>query len=137
MTAVIIAIPGVPGLHCVALGFQLPAQAAPLLAIESGAAEFGLPLETRNSMVPPTTVVPLAFLPVALKFCVPPTSREMLLAGLNETLCTALFPGLALFLPRQPVSMATNAIMIVIRKPELQRCMNPPRVRSAKREHIL
>jgi hypothetical protein len=107
-----------------------------LLATESGAAEFGFPLETRNSMVPPTTVVPLAFLPVALKFCVPPTSREMLLAGLNVTLCTALFPGLALFLPRQLVSMATNAIMNVIRRPELQRCMNPPRA-VHKREHNL
>src|SRR5208337_4797455 len=86
-------------------------------------------------MSTPRTAPPVAFLPEALKTSVPPTSRERLPPGVSVTLSTPPLPGLLLLLPRQPVRAATQAMANVRRKPETQRCMNPPRGRFAGREH--
>src|ERR1700686_2961257 len=80
-------------------------------------------------MLTPSTGVPLASVALALNIWVPPTSMEKLELGLSVTVFTAPPLGLGLLLPRQPVRATTKVTIKVRRKPEPQRCMNPPRVR--------
>jgi hypothetical protein len=54
---------------------------------------------------------------------------EKLELGLRVTVFTAPPLGLGLLLPRQPVRAMTKVMTKIRRKPEPQRCMNPPRVR--------
>src|ERR1700691_404736 len=129
MTAITMAIPGVPGLHMETVTSQVPAQAFPLLAMESGAARFRFPLWTTYWMWTPRTLPPAAFLPDAVNARVVPTSMEAVGLGLNVTLDTPSLPRLEVLLPRQPVRATTNPIAKVRRKPGPQRCMNPPRAR--------
>src|SRR6266404_5819495 len=54
---------------------------------------------------------------------------EKLKPGFSVTVFTAPPLGLGLLLPRQPVRATTKVTTMVRRKPEPQRCMNPPRAR--------
>ena len=54
---------------------------------------------------------------------------QALLAGVSDTLDTARLPEGLLLVPRQPVRALTKVRVRIKRKPELQRCMNPPRAR--------
>src|SRR5277367_724634 len=62
---------------------------------------------------------------------------EIVLPGLKETDRTPALPVLLLLLPRQPAKDTAKATLKVRRKPEQQRCMNPPRVRFAGASIIL
>jgi hypothetical protein len=68
---------------------------------------------------------PPAFLAVALKTWVLPTSMEKDELGLKVMLDTPPAAGLLLLLPRQPGRKMTSATANVRRRPGPQRCMNP------------
>jgi hypothetical protein len=125
--AVTIAMPGFPGLQMETVGSQDPAQALPLLATERGAGAPGVPLATKYEAAP-TITCPNASVALVEKTCVPPTSIEKLLPGLRETLLTPALVGLELLLPKHPLRARANVMVRINKKPEQQRCMNPPRV---------
>src|SRR5580704_1019125 len=77
---------------------------------------------------------PPAFLAVAEKTWVLPTSIEKLALGLRETLATPWPPGPDVLLPRQEDRVKTDEIAISKRMPVEQLRMNPPRVLTSGRE---
>jgi len=66
----------------------------------------------------------LAFLPVAEKTWVVPTSIETAVLGDNVTLVTLPLLPLLLLLPRQPVRATAKLMPNVRKKPEPQRCIS-------------
>src|ERR1700722_1399676 len=76
-------------------------------------------------MSTPRMAAPPAFLAVALKTCVVPTSIEKDGFGFKVMVDTPPAAGLLLLLPRQPVRKMTSVTANVRRRPGPQRCMNP------------
>jgi hypothetical protein len=77
---------------------------------------------------------PPAFLAVAEKTWVLPTSIEKLTLGFSETLDTPSPPGPDVLLPRQEDRVKADEITINKRMPVEQLRMNPPRVLTSGRE---
>src|SRR5262252_6145941 len=91
-------MPETPGLQTVGLlsESQVPAQATP--PVEMVREEL---LSEAYWMVP-KTVPPEPFRALAMKFCVVPNSKEIVLLGLRVTVCTPLACSFGVPLPTQP-----------------------------------
>src|SRR6266850_4470837 len=128
--AVTLATPATPGLQTTGLLSEshVPAQATALSEIEIGA-QGTWSVHPAVKWIVVKTLCPAELRAVALKFCVFPISREIVLLGLRVTDWTPPLGGLLVLFPTQPERAASETIAKIKRKPGQRRSMNPPRGR--------
>ncbi len=127
MTAVTRAIPGVPGLQIAMVGSQVPAQALPLPAIESGAEALGVAAhhhEIESRRRGPTAAV--GILAGGAKNLSGANVHGEGCGGVQGDGCHAAVAGVAAALAEAAGEGEDRKMMAnVSRKTEPQRCMNP------------